>query len=209
MSHDITIQDRSFIGQPNLEHKHDNSALGFSWRPGRKKQSILIKNCKIDANGASEGLKLSWCRDVLVENCTIIGGYEDCVDIVKGRDITFRNCKFIAKNTKHHFTIKCMASNIIIKDCEFINNFNHVYDGACVDMGNWSLYDTEDLKKTQGVIIQNCSLKNMSWYKKILTRRIYAKSAIIKQTSGFNLKIPRLFVKIFWAFKRCQAKKKT
>jgi hypothetical protein len=209
MLRDIEVIGQHFIGNPDrYKGKQDDNALGFGWRPGQEKKTILIKNCKIDAAGVAEGLKLSYCHDVTVQDCEIIGGYEDCVDIVRGGNILFENCRFIANNTKHHFTIKCMVSNVIIKNCTFINNFRHIYDGAFVDMGNWGIYNKENIPKTNNIKIINCNFENVSWYKRILSRAIYAEPAIAENTKGFNLKIPTLFVNIFWAFKRCQAKKK-
>ena len=82
---DIVVKDKTFLGDKSrFDGSRDDNALGFGWRPGRPKQSILIENCVIDANGVAEGLKLSYCHDVVVKDCKIIGGYEDCVDIVRG-----------------------------------------------------------------------------------------------------------------------------
>ena len=94
------------------------------------KQKIRIEDCTITQTVA-EGLKFSYCHDVIVQNCTIIGGFEDCVDIVRGGFMIFEKCRFVSKNTKHHFTIKCNASNITIKDCVFVNDFNKLIDGLC------------------------------------------------------------------------------
>lgn len=204
------IKDSRFIGDPSKTQqdsgqpsgKVDASALGFAWRPGWKQESILIENCIIDANGVAEGLKLSYCHDVTIKKCTIIGGYEDCVDIVRGARILFDDCTFIANNTKHHFTIKCMVSDVTIINCTFVNDFNKIWDGAFVDMGNWAIYNKEDLPKTNNIKIINCLFENVSWYKKILTRRLYAENAIVKNTTGFNLKIPKIFIKLFWWYKR-------
>ena len=171
------------------------------------KQKIRIENCTIDAGPVAEGLKLSYCHDVVVKNCTIIGGYEDCVDIVRGGFMLFEGCKFVSKNTKHHFTIKCNASNITIKDCVFVNDFKKIIDGAFVDLGNWSDYDVADLPKTKEIYIVDYKLKNISWYKKIISRRLYADNPVIRG-DGIVLKIPKLFVWLFWKFKRFKETKK-
>jgi len=206
MKYDNVIKDRSFKGNPKI--KGDSNALGVSWRPGQPTVTTLIQDCTIDANGAAEGLKLSYAHNVTVRHCHIIGGYEDCVDIVRGTNILFDNCVFEANNTKHHFTIKCMVDGVTITNCVFRNNFNHVWDGAMVDMGNWGDYDVEDLPKTRNLRIENCTLQNISWWKRILTRRLYAENVSSKNTAGFNLKIPSIFVKLFWRYKRWQASRK-
>ena len=198
---EIVIDGKTFKG--DLTNGVESNALGFAWRPGMPKQKIRINNCTIDAGPVAEGLKLSYCHDVVVTNSTIIGGFEDCVDIVRGGFMLFEKCRFVSKNTKHHFTIKCQAYNITIKDCIFENDFNNIIDGAFVDLGNWSDYDVVDLPKTKEIYIVDYKLKNVSWYKKIISRRLYAENPIIRGT-GFVLKIPRLLVWLFWKLRRFQ-----
>jgi len=198
---EIVIDGKTFKG--DLKNGADSNALGFARRPGMPKQKIRINNCTIDAGPVAEGLKLSYCHDVIVKDCTIIGGFEDCVDIVRGGFMLFENCRFVSKNTKHHFTIKCQAYNITIKNCVFENNFNSIIDGAFVDLGNWSDYDAVDLPKTKEIYIVDYKLENVSWYKKIISRRLYADNPIIRG-EGFVLKIPTIFVWLFRKLRRFQ-----
>ena len=170
---------------------------------GMPRQKIRIEDCTIDAGPVAEGLKLSYCSDVIVKNCTIIGGFEDCVDIVRGGFMIFENCRFVSKNTKHHFTIKCNASNITIKDCVFVNEFNKLIDGAFVDLGNWSDYDVDDLPRTKDIYIIDYKFENVSWYKKIIARRLHAETPV-NRGKGYILRIPRLFVWLFWKLRRFQ-----
>ena len=200
----IVIKDSFFKGDPDkAKGQWDDNALGFG-----NCRDIAIVNCVIQANGVAEGLKLSNVWDVNVKNCIISGGYEDCVDIVRGGRITFDGCVFVALNTKHHFTIKCQVSQVTIKNSLFLNPFRHWWDGACIDLGNWSDYDIDDLPKTKGIRIENCRLMNMPFYKKILSRAIFAQKPLVKNTKGLNLRIPSLFVELFWKLRRWQVAKK-
>ncbi len=198
---DIFIKGKTFKG--DLKNGIGSNALGFMWRPGMPKRKIRIENCTIDAGPVSEGLKLSYCHDVIVKDCTIIGGIEDCVDIVRGGFMLFENCRFVSNNSKHHFTIKCQVSNITIKDCVFVNDFRTLIDGAFVDLGNWSDYDVIDLPKTKDIYIVDYKFENISWYKKIISRRLYADNPVIRG-DGIVLKIPRLLVWLFWKLRRFQ-----
>ena len=200
---EIIIKGRTFKG--DLKKGKQGNALGFMWRPGMPKQKIRIEDCTIDAGPVAEGLKLSYCSDVIVKNCTIIGGFEDCVDIVRGGFMIFENCRFVSKNTKHHFTIKCNASNITIKDCVFVNDFNKLIDGAFVDLGNWSDYDIDDSPRTKDIYIIDYKFENVSWYKKIIARRLHAETPA-NRGNGYILRIPRLFVWLFWKLRRFQVK---
>lgn len=197
------IRDQEFEGDfSRFNGSADDNALGL----GGTTRKCLIDSCRIDACGVAEGLKLTHISNVTIRNTTIIGGYEDCVDIVRGDNILFENCIFAAKGTKHHFTIKCESRDIKIKDCTFKNDFNNAWDGALVDMGNWSNYDKKDLIKTKNIQIINCKLENISWWKRILTRRLYSKNASTTNTQGFNLKIPNFIVKLFWRLRRWQTR---
>jgi len=180
---------------------NDTNALGFGWRPGQSEFSIEIDSCTIDGGGASEGLKLSFCRNVVVRNSQIMGGSEDCVDIVRGENITFDNCTFFANtDTKQHITCKGGAKNITFKNCKFIGSFKNWWDGACIDLGNWTDYDDVDRPKVRNVQIINCTLQDVSC--PILYRRLYAETPTVKNTKGFKFKVPNLFVSIFWFLQR-------
>jgi hypothetical protein len=125
------------------------------------------------------------------------------VDIVRGGFMLFENCRFVSNCTKHHFTIKCQVSNVTIKDCVFVNDFNKLIDGAFVDLGNWSDYDIDNLPKTKDVYIIDYTFENVSWYKKIIARRLHAE-APVNRGEGYILRIPRLFVWLFWKLRRFQ-----
>jgi hypothetical protein len=199
----IEIKNELFFnpkpGNPDSKFE-DDSALGFSWRPGQEQYSLKIKDCEINGQGVSEGLKLSFCRNVEVEKCTILGGYEDCVDIVRGENISFKKCTFISQNTKQHITAKGGIKNLSFIDCTFVNSFSKFYDGACIDLGNWTDYDDVDRPMVRDILIENCEIKDVGL--RVLYRRLYAENPIVRNCQGFGLKVPRLFVKLFWAAQR-------
>lgn len=192
--------DGETFSQENLEDMqskfNDKNALGFAWRPGQKQYALSLSNCEINGSGVSEGLKLSFCRNVYVDNCTIFGGYEDCVDIVRGENITFKNCKFISQKSKQHITAKGGVKNLSFINCTFVNSFSKFYDGACIDLGNWTDYDDVDRPMVRNVLIQDCRMDNVAT--PILYRRLYSETPKVKNSSGFKFNIPKIFVKMFW-----------
>lgn len=159
-------------------------------------KDIHIINCTIDGRGCAEGLKISFGYNVKIENCIIHGGYEDCVDIVRGANISFIKCKFISYNTKHHFTIKGGCKNILIDDCEFVNDFSKWYDGAILDIGNYSDYDQYPRPEVRHVLVKNSRLTNIKF--KLLSRILYGTIPNIQNTEGSIFKVPRFITKLFF-----------
>jgi hypothetical protein len=179
----------------------DSSALGFSWRPNSTRFNLTIDSCKIDGQGASEGLKLSFCRNVVVSNCEIIGGTEDCVDIVRGENIKFENCTFFASSsTKQHITCKGGVKNISFVDCRFIGSFKNWWNGACIDLGNWTDYDDVDRPKVRNINIINCKMQRVGF--RLLYRRLHSETPHITKSEGLKFNAPSIFVKAFWYLQR-------
>lgn len=186
-------------GDPSSKFQ-DSSALAFSWSPGQERYSLSIKECEIDGRGVSEGLKLSFCRNAEVRDCIIRGGYEDCVDIVRGENISFKNCKFISQNSKQHITAKGGVKNLSFNNCTFVNSFSKFYDGACIDLGNWTDYDDVDRPMVRNVLIKDCKMEKVGF--RVLYRRLFSEAPTVKNCHGFGLRVPRLFVKLFWTAQR-------
>lgn len=183
------------------QEQEESAALSFGWRPGQPKFSLTIDSCTIDGGGATEGLKLSFCRNVIVRNSQIMGGSEDCVDIVRGENITFDNCTFFANpDTKQHITCKGGAKNITFKNCKFVGSFKCWWNGACIDLGNWTDYDDVDRPMVRNVHIINCDMLDVAC--RILYRRLYSEMPVVKNARGFRFNVPRLFVKLFWWLQR-------
>lgn len=180
---------------------YGKNALGFSWRPGEPEFSLEIDSCTIDGGGIAEGLKLSFCRNVLVRNTQVFGGYEDCVDIVRGENIYFENCTFFTgPRTKQHITCKGGAKNITFKNCKFVGSFRNWWDGACIDLGNWTDYDDVDRPMVRNVNIINCDMQDLNY--RVLYRRLYSETPNVLNSKGLGLNIPTIFVKAFWQLQR-------
>lgn len=95
--------------------------------------------------------------------------------------------------------------NIRIEDCTFHGDFKSLWDGAFVDMGNWGTYNREDLPRTGDISISRCKFVGVTWWKRILSRRLFAENPIVCDTAGYNLYVPRFIVSLFWLYKRLTA----
>ena len=160
----------------------------------------MVDSCVIDGRGFAEGLKISFGHNIIVRDCIIHGGYEDCVDIVRGANISFIRCQFISYNSKQHITIKGGARDVTIHSCEFVNKFQKWYNGALVDIGNWSDYDIIHRPKTRNILIKKCKLTNVGF--KLLSRTIFGNNLTVIKTSGLNLKIPSIITRLFFRLRK-------
>ena len=197
------IYGKFFVAKSDQDDSkfNDKNALGFGWRPGQSEFNLVIDSCTIDGGGVSEGLKLSFCRNVIVRDSQIMGGSEDCVDIVRGENILFENCTFFAgPETKQHITCKGGVKNITFKKCKFVGSFKNWWDGACIDLGNWTDYDDVDRPMVRNINIENCVMQDVGC--RILYRRLYSETPKVSNSRGLKFNAPRIFVKLFWWLQR-------
>lgn len=199
--YDIYVSKQKFRAskEESPDALRDTSALSFCWRPGQERQSILIEDCIIDGRGASEGLKLSFCSNVYVKKCAIFGGYEDCVDIVRGTNIVFSQCTFISAQSKQHITAKGGAKGLTFRKCLFLQPYRKWYDGACIDLGNWTDYDDVVRPGVRDVLIDNCTMFDAG---PVLVRVLHGDSPSVSNSRGWVIKVPPLFTKLFFHLQR-------
>ena len=192
----VSLFYRPYYHEDQIPKNHKFHAAAVKHKALYWGKNMHLKDCEIDGRGCAEGLKISFGYNVKVENCIIHGGYEDCVDIVRGANISFINCKFVSYNTKQHFTIKGGCKNITIDDCEFVNDFSKWFDGAILDIGNWCDYDQYPRPKVRHVSVKNCRLTNIKF--KLLSRILYGNSVNVQNTEGYNFKVPSIITKLFF-----------
>ena len=99
-----------------------------------------------------------------------------------------------------------MVDDVVISNCTFVNAFNNLFDGALVDIGNWGTYNYNNNQLTKNIKIIDCKLEDIPWWKQILTRTIHGESPNIVNTKGFNFKIPKFLVNLFFKYKIAKIK---
>ena len=62
--------DKYFVAKKSEDESKfkDSNALGLGWLPGQPEFKTVIDSCVIDGRGGSEGLKLSCCRNIKIQN---------------------------------------------------------------------------------------------------------------------------------------------
>lgn len=157
-------------------------------------------NAEINVIQGSENLhetiKCSSHQNIVIKNLIIEGSYEDCVDIVRGKNIKFLNCTFIPeKYTSRSITIKGGVNNVVFENCKF-------YKGILpwhVQLGDYTIYDAVKRPKVRNVVFNGCIDMHRKPIKVLV---IHSKKAEFINTRGFNIKIPRLFVWLYFALMR-------
>jgi hypothetical protein len=125
----VIIEDQVFLGSPKVSGADNHAHTPERLNPGIL---LLYRNCVFDARGASEALKFSRHWDIRVEDSVIIGGVEDCLDIVRGGNLTFERVTFTRNGAKQDVTLKGGALNISFIDCPGLRK---------IVLGDYTKYD--------------------------------------------------------------------
>lgn len=109
----------------------------------------------IDGRGFREGAKGSRVEGVTWAGKSVVGGFEDCIDIVRGRDITLRDCVlyiFPEARTRTHLTAKGGIQGLHLQRLTFWGSprwWN-------ISWGDWTDYDRVPRPLSRGLIIEDC-----------------------------------------------------
>jgi hypothetical protein len=116
-----------------------------------KRSGIIVADEIIDGRGFSEALKFSQCQSVVVNDCEIDGGAEDCIDIVRGFSYHLVAIDLHPRG-KFGITIKGGVNYVTMVGLIF-----HSHSSECdIDLGNWTNYDIVKRPKVRNIVIRDC-----------------------------------------------------
>ena len=171
----------------------DQHTLSFG-----KEDGLLLRNCFISAERVTEALKFSACRNVVVEDCLILGGPEDAVDIVRGENYYFRRVTFVARG-EYAVTIKAGVRHVRFLECRFRGRPG---SGVFLDLGNWADYEIEKRNPTVDVAVSLSSVFESGGVKGLIPiRTLHAELPIYP---GVIQRVHPLFVDVFFRVRRWQ-----
>jgi hypothetical protein len=99
----------------NASTSYDSSSLNLA-----DEHNILIRDLVILSNErVAEALKLSGSYNIVVDNVILSGGREDALDIVRGKNLYFRNVEFKSNHGGRGATIKSGADGVFIANSKF------------------------------------------------------------------------------------------
>ena len=171
----------------------------FALEVGPGQRPCIIRNCVIDAGTGDWALKSSLSFDLLVENCRIIGGAKRALDMVRGGDIYFKDCKFENGNARPRVTSKwwpTMYCDIGLKggmrDITFENcQMNDLF------LGDYTLYDQIDRPRVRRIYLINCTNPNGGPI--IVRGRYCVTNPIIATNTQVDMLVwPKSIVSVYW-----------
>jgi polygalacturonase len=165
----------------------DINYCSISDKDGVEVSDLTLPSKGVNPLDYSDTLKLSKATNVLVKNCYIVGGKEDCVDMNRYcESITIQDTK-VRSNGRYCFTIKGGSKNITLKNIVIEQKGSEVD----IDIGNWS-DQSSDL--TTNIILDNVSCLNGDT---VNVRVLWGDKPIV---IGGNVKVkvvPKILVKIY------------
>lgn len=146
----------------------------------------------IDGHGFSEGLKVTNTPEAIVANKRIIGGSEDCIDIVRTGHAHIRDsCLVASERTRTFITAKGGGQRLIFSGLLFIGD-TRWWD---VSLGDWTIYNQDPtLPPMRQAIFNDC---RHIFDEKILILQLFCDQVILHNTSARVLNLRR-FAPLFF-----------
>jgi hypothetical protein len=144
----------------------------------------------------AEAVKFSNIENASITNCVIIGGYEDCIDMVRGRNYQIFHCdlKSSAK-TRTFITAKGGIENLIISKCTFWGPIKYPWD---ISLGDHTIYNKGKLMNMNKVLLRK--LKRTDSNRKVRVLALDCNNITHDDTVTL-IKVPKLLVKLLMKLK--------
>lgn len=172
----------------------DNNYISFADVDGETIENTVFPVSGTKQSDYSDILKFSHAKNIVVSNCIICGGKEDCVDMNRNcENILIENCTVYPFGS-YGFTIKGGAKNITLRNVAF-DGHGKVAD---IDLGNWS---DQSMEQTTNVVLENVYAIDGSPVK---VRVLWAEKPTVVDSNIKLLVIPK---PIIWAYRWLRARK--
>lgn len=155
-----------------------------------------------DGTNFAEALKVSNLSDIKVSNFELIGGWEDCIDCVRGNNMIFYGGILISsKHTKTFVTAKGGIDGFILRNIELRKRPKWFWD---ISLGDHTIYnDMGDTTMMKNVVIDNVWRDDN---KKVTILCLWCERPELLNGNYKLIMVPKFLVKILFGFKRLTAK---
>jgi len=106
--------------------------------------SVISVPYVMDGHGFAETVKISNLKNIHFSGKRIIGGYEDCLDAVRGSNYIIHDTNFVAgEKTRTFITAKGSIDSFAVINCTFTGKTKWPWD---ISLGDHTIYDNQDWK---------------------------------------------------------------
>lgn len=165
----------------------DHNYRSYADVRGVNVEGITLPEKGVDNLAYSDVLKLSRAQDVVVRNCYIYGGVEDCIDMNRYcENVLIENCTLYPAG-KYAMTIKGGSSGIVLR--------NIVIDGHAgevdIDLGNWS---DQSMEQSRAICLDNVTRADGT---PVTVRVLWAEKPIVVGGNVNVVVIPKFIARIY------------
>jgi hypothetical protein len=145
----------------------------------------------------SDILKFSNCTDILVDNCEIKGGKEDCIDIVRGVNYTIKNSDLYPVH--NGITIKGSVDSVNLNNIVF-----KTHGKDCdIELGQYDNYWYVGRQPTRNILIHNIKSEDE---KPVVIKIWDACTPAVENSNVRIIKIPKLIWFPYFVFRAIQTR---
>ena len=160
-------------------------------------ESRTIPSPDVNPLDYSDVLKFSNCSNIIVSNCTINGGKEDCIDAVRGKNYTILDTTLIPSN--NGITLKGSIDTVKIQNVTFDG---HGKD-CDIDLGQFDNYWYIGRQPTRNVWLINVHATDNAPVK---VRLWDADNVIVNNSNVKIVKVPKFIWWPYFVFRAIQTR---
>lgn len=101
----------------------------------------IYTNENVNGIGYAEAVKCSNLKDVTFRKFSIVGGYEDCLDVVRGRNYVFCEGDMYAGEARTFVTVKGGVHGFWLEDVVFHGKTKYPWE---ISLGDHTIYNDAD-----------------------------------------------------------------
>lgn len=176
-----------------MSKHHDSHAYKVT-RDGENLSGLIVKG-----QGHDEAIKISNLTNIRISKSMFIGGEEDCLDIVRGDNIRFKECSFMpSKKTRTLCTIKGGATNVSLSGCHFDTEKKTRFPWH-ISVGDFTIYENDKETRPKHLTQVHISKATYSGKKPIV---LVFKGVVYADKTVRVIQIPAFIVGIYFQLNR-------
>lgn len=152
----------------------------------------LSRDLTLDGTKDAETIKGSDLVDSGAVGFDIIGGYEDCIDCVRGTNYLFANGRMrTSEKTRTFITLKGGIDTIVLRDLLLVGSCKYPWH---ISLGDHTIYNNGGLMNQRNIVIDNVNRPNG---KKVWIFCLDSQRPRVYRGNYGVIKVPKFLAKIW------------